>query len=215
MARIISENTPSEVVEAYRALYTNLMYIPIGSECKKLVISSASHGEGKTVTAINLAYTVASTSKEARVLFIDANMRDREASKLLSLVEGVEGLSDFLSGDAKAPTLSSSVYPNLDILPVGSPVSNVTAMLSSGRMADLFGYCNSNYDYVIIDTPSVNGYSDPVFFSNHADGYILVCKADKSDLHQVHDAVEALGKVDARVLGFILTDATLPKVANK
>ena len=83
--RIINDDTPFAVKEAYRTLYTNLMYLPMESSCKKIVFTSAYPGEGKTSVSINIAYTIANTSPEARVLLIDADMRSPRVAQLLGI----------------------------------------------------------------------------------------------------------------------------------
>ena len=68
--RIINKNTPFAVKEAYRSLYTNVLYLPLEEGCKKFVVTSAYPGEGKTSLSINLAITIAMNSPESRVLII-------------------------------------------------------------------------------------------------------------------------------------------------
>ena len=85
--RIISDTTPFAIVEAYRSLYTNILYLPIEDKCKKIVITSAFPGEGKTSVSVNLAYTIAINSPESKVLIIDGDMRSPRVNRLLQFTE--------------------------------------------------------------------------------------------------------------------------------
>ena len=88
--RIISDSTPFAIVEAYRSLYTNILYLPIEDKCKKLVITSAFPGEGKSSISVNLAYTIAMNSPESRVLIIDGDMRSPRVNRLLQMSDEIK-----------------------------------------------------------------------------------------------------------------------------
>lgn len=203
--RVINDQTPFAVREAYRSLYTNIMYLPIDSKCKKLVFTSAYPAEGKTSVSINTAITIALTSPEAKVLLIDADMRSPRIPQLLKLEQkDAHGLSEYLAGIDDTPNLLNSAYSNLSILVSGAENVNTPALLASSRMEKLFAFCDENFDYVIIDTPPVSVVTDAVLFSDYTDGYILVVRADYSDVNSLSDAVSTLEKVDAKILGITL-----------
>ena len=203
--RIITEDSPAPIKEAYRALYTNIMYLPIESKCKKLVLTSAVAGEGKSSIAINLAYTIATTSPSARILLIDADMRTPSVASLMNIgTDGVRGLSEFLAGMDESPSVVPSIYQNLDVLTAGASHTNTTALLSSSAMQRLSDFCDEGYDYVIIDTPAVNAVTDAVFFSGYSDGYLLAVRADHSDVNAISEAIRVLSGVEANIIGFVL-----------
>lgn len=203
--RVIGPDTPFAVREAYRALYTNIMYLPVESSSKKFVLTSACAGEGKTSVSINLAYTIAMTSPNAKILLVDADMRNPRIPQLLSIpVRGVHGLSEFLAGIDEKPNVLPTRHPNLSFLSSGAESTNTTALLSSSMMNKLISYFDENYDYVIIDTPPLNVVTDAVFFSEHIDGYILTARADYSDIASVEEAVQTLDNVEANIIGFVL-----------
>ncbi len=213
--RIINDNTPFAVKEAYRTLYTNLLYLSIESSCKKIVFTSAYSGEGKTSVSINTAYTIASTSPESRILLIDADMRSPRVAPLLDIdSEGTHGLSEFLAGIDKTPNLTETIYPNLSLLTSGGESVNAAGLLASSKVEKLIEYCDANYDFVIIDTPPINIVSDALFLSGHIDGYIIVTRADYSDINSVSEAVNNLTKVDANVLGFVLCSLDIKRMRS-
>lgn len=203
--RVIGNDTPFAVREAYRALYTNIMYLPIESKCKKFVLTSACPGEGKTSVSVNLAYTIAMTSPKAKILLIDADMRNPRIPQLLKMsIRGVHGLSEFLAGIDEEPNILGTAHPNLSFMPSGAESTNTPALLSSSFMNKLIEYCDANYDYVIIDTPPINIVTDAVFFSESADGYMVVTRADYSDVSSVEDTIKVLENVNAKIIGFVL-----------
>lgn len=203
--RIIGEDTPFAVIEAYRAMYTNIMYMPFESKCKKLVMTSAYPGEGKTTVSVNLAYTIATTSPEARILLVDADMRSPRIAHLIGLHKPeAHGLSEYLAGIDESPAVTETVHPNLSLLPSGATNANTPALLSSSRMEKLVQFFDDNYDYVIIDTPPINVVTDAVFLSEHVDGYVISARADYSEVGAISAAVETLNNVDAKILGIVL-----------
>ena len=203
--RIIGDDTPFAIREAYRSLFTNVMYLPIESRCRKIVLTSAYPGEGKTSVSINLAYTIAATSPEAKILLVDADMRSPRVAQLLNIdTRDVHGLSEFLAGIDDKPNVLETIYPNLSLLSSGAENANTPALLSSSKMAALTEYCDANYDYVIFDTPPVNVVTDAVFLSDHVDGYILATRADYSDITSLNEAVNTLTRVEAKIFGVVL-----------
>ena len=204
--RIISENTPFAIIEAYRSLYTNVLYLPIEDKCKKIVITSAFPGEGKTSVSVNLAYTIAINSPESKVLIIDGDMRSPRVNRLLQLNDVKRnGLSEYLAGIDPEPKFEDSIHDNLKILLSGAQNANSPGLIASTRMKTLMEYCNERFDYVIIDTPPVNIVSDAILINDYIDGYILVCRADYSDVNSLSDAIDSLTKAGATIYGTVLS----------
>ncbi|MBR7117305.1 MAG: CpsD/CapB family tyrosine-protein kinase [Clostridia bacterium] len=210
--RILSDDSPFGVREAYRALYTNIMYLPIEKKCKKLVMASACPGEGKTLVSINLAYTIAANSPDTKVLLIDGDLRNPRISPLLEIDhDSTHGLSEYLAGIDAEPNFIKTAYPNLSLICSGAESTNTTALLSSARMDKLFALLDEKFDYVIIDTPPITIVSDAVFFSEFTDGFLLVVRADYSDVNTISEAVGVLESVDAKIIGFVLASLDAKK----
>ena len=204
--RIICDSTPFAIREAYRSLYTNVLYLPIEDRCKKIVITSAFPGEGKTSVSVNLAYTIALNSPESKVLIIDADMRSPRVIELLGLNDKKRhGLSEYLAGIDDSPVFIDSVHENLKVLLSGAQNANTPGLISSSRMKSLMQYCNNEFDYIIIDTPPVNIVSDAILLNDYVNGYILVCRADYSDINSFSDAIDNLTKAGAKILGTVLS----------
>jgi capsular exopolysaccharide synthesis family protein len=165
--RILSKDTPFAVREAYRTLYTNILYLPIDSACKTFAVTSAFPGEGKTSISINLAYSIATNSVDSRILIIDADMRSPRVCDLLAIKKrGVHGLSEYLAGIDAEPNIISTIHDNLFLLPAGAESVNTPGLLCSKRMASLMELCKGKFDYIIFDTPPVNIVSDAILLKD-------------------------------------------------
>lgn len=212
-ARIINADTPFAVREAYRALCTNILYIPIEGKCKKIAVTSAFPGEGKTFVSINLAITLASSAEQRRVLVIDADMRKSRVMRLLKTnkYKHTSGLSEFLAGIDKTPGIISTEYENLDVLPSGAEAANPAGLLNSGRMKALLEYVEERYDYVIFDTPPLNVVSDALLLNDSVDGYLMATRADYSDVNNLSQALDSLKQIEADVFGVVLSSVDIKK----
>ncbi len=215
-ARILNDDTPFAVREAYRALCTNILYLPIADNCKKIAVTSAFPGEGKTFVSINLAITLASSSEKRRVLVIDADMRKSRVMRLLKQNKYAKsnGLSEFLAGLDPTPNIVSTEHENLDVLPSGAEAANPAGLLNSSKMQELIAYAEERYDYVIFDTPPVNVVSDSLLLNDRINGYLIATRADYSDVNNLSQAVEALKQVDAEIYGVVLSSVDVKKSAG-
>ena len=203
--RILKEDTPFAITEAYRALYTNILYLPIESKCKKIAVFSAVPGEGKTTVSINLAYTIAANSTESKVLIIDADMRKPRVASLLGLSgKKMSGLSEYLAGIDDTPALVSTKYDNLYFLPSGAVNANSPALLSTAKMKKLLEILEDEFDFIIFDTPPINVVSDALMLSDYVDGYIMAVKSEFSDYNSISDAIARFEASDAKLFGFVL-----------
>lgn len=203
--RILNDTTPFAVKEAYRSLYSNVLYLPIESACKKIAVTSAYPGEGKTSISINLAYSIAENSPESRVLIIDSDMRSPRVAELIGKDNhGVHGLSEFLAGIDPVPNFQDSVHPNLAFLSSGATNANTPGLLSGSRMDVLLSVINEKFDYVIFDTPPVNVVADAVLLADRVDGYLLATRADFSDTNSLGEAIKKLESAGATVFGTVL-----------
>ncbi len=206
--RIIDKDTPFAISESFRMLYTNVLYLPIADNCRKIVITSPVSGEGKTYISINLAITLATNSNK-KVLLIDMDMRVPRIKKLMDTkIDGdiARGLSEYLAGiDSEANILKSN-YDNLDILFSGKESSNPIGLINSKKMSTLFDEISQKYDYVIIDTPPVNIVTDALLLLDKVNGYILSARTNYSNINALTSAVETIKNVGGEVFGVVLTE---------
>lgn len=200
-SNILSGSSSFYTREAYKALRTNVNFALADSEgCCTLLVTSALQSEGKSITALNLAISVAEDGN--RVLLIDADLRRPKLGRLTE-VSSNNGLSDIL---IHPELLDGAIYPyrmNLDVMLAGRIPPNPSELLGSARMGKLIEALKARYDYIILDTPPVNVVTDAAVASRWVDGVLFVVRAGISERGAVAHAVEQLGYAKANLLGFI------------
>ena len=207
--KIADESTPFAIRQAYKALYTNVLYLNVEDKCKKIAVTSAIPGECKTTVACNLASTIAQNSEEKSVLIIDTDIRAPRVNKLFDIDKHTHGLSEYLAGIDEEPNFLSLPEHKLTVLTAGGKSVNPTKLICSKRMTELFEKCAERFDYIIVDTPPINLVSDAVFLSNLVNGYIVAVKADHSDIKNTRECLDTLSRVGAEVYGFVLSSLKL------
>ena len=206
---IIGRDLPFAVVEAYKSARTSLTFTNVSDGCNIIAFTSAEPGEGKTITCINMAISLAESGK--KVLLVDSDMRKPQVAATMR-VSGVPGLSELLSGlvDANArPDLcrQPSGYENLDIISAGSIPPNPAELIAGVRAQKLFERLAGEYDYILIDTPPSLVVTDALLYKNIVSGYVIVVRANKSRSDSTTKLIERFKQIDARVIGFILNDS--------
>ncbi|MBQ2876619.1 MAG: CpsD/CapB family tyrosine-protein kinase [Clostridia bacterium] len=212
---ILDENSPFALREAYSSLYTNIVYIGVDDKCKKLVVTSALPSEGKSTVSANLALTIAQNSEDKKVLLIDSDMRAPKISELFGIDEEKNGLSEFLAGVDEEPNFTVLEDKNLTILTSGAKSLKPTQLLSSSMMEKLFAECESEFDYIIIDTPPVNLVTDALMYNNYVNGYIISTFADHSDTKSLAECINRLNQVGAEIVGTVFSGAKLKSSSGK
>ena len=203
--RLVNNAAPFAVCEAFRTLYTNVLYLPIDGKCKKIALTSAVSGEGKTFVSLNLCMTIAQNSSEYKVLLIDSDMRQPRVANLLGDKDVTShGLSEYLAGIDAEPNIKKTSIPNFYVITSGGETVNPAGLIRTSRMKELIDKCEGEYDYVIIDTPPVGIVADATLLCDFVDGYILSSRADYSDVRSIADALDALQHVGATVFGSVI-----------
>jgi len=194
----------SPISEQYRQLRTNLASLHPDKPPRSFVLTSSKEGEGKTVTTMNLALTLAD-DKETRVVVVDADLRNPTVHRLLGL-DNQRGLSDFLAGNVMLEVvLQRSRLPNLFVLPSGRPPKNPGELLSGKKMDDLLTRLGRDYAYVVVDTPAISSGTDSTVVSSKTDGSILVVRMGSTTKADISKTTDLLQKARTKVLGTILT----------
>lgn len=191
--------------ESYKLLRTNLLFaLPDEKKCRVVGITSALQSEGKTTTAINLAYTIAETGK--RVLLIEGDMRLPTVATKLK-IHGMPGLSDVLSGQSRLEEAvqPSGVADNFIILCAGSIPPNPAELLCSEYMERTLEILQQQFDFLIIDLPPVNAVADGLAISKLVQGMILAVRQDYDDSRELDAALRRLEYLETKVLGFVMT----------
>ncbi len=190
----------SAAVEQYRRAVGTLIQAQTSHGIKVVMVASAMPGEGKSLTAANLAVTLCKSYRR-NTLLIDADLRLPMLHKVFR-VDNSRGLNDHLDprGDGSITTIQ--VYPLLTLLPAGRPTTDPVGGLTSARMEKLVADAASSFDWVIIDTPPVTLLPDANLLASMADAVLLVIAAGSTQHEYIAHAVEMLGR--DRILGVIL-----------
>jgi protein-tyrosine kinase len=189
--------------EQYRRLAARLHLAQTQHGTRIVMVTSAMPGEGKTLTATNLALTLAESYKR-QVLLIDADLRRPWVHEMFQL-PNLTGLNDGLQGDddRKVPLLR--LTDNLTVLTAGRPDSDPMSVLTSQRMKRVLVEASARFDMVIIDTPPVALLTDAHLLASLVDAVLLVVQAGRTRLPAIKTAVEAVGR--DRILGVVLNRA--------
>ncbi len=208
--RIINEKTPFAVREAYRSLCTNVLYIPIEDKCKKICITSAFSGEGKTSVSINFALTLAQHSDEHKIILIDCDMRKSRISQILPELDiDTTGLSEYLLNIDEKPNIKRLEGSNFYVLTSGGESMNPAGLLNSKKMRTFIRELEDEYDYIIFDSPPVNLVSDAIILNDIINGYLIAVRADYSDINALSDAVDTISGIGGEILGIVLDSVNL------
>lgn len=173
-----------------------------------IVVTSATANEGKSVTAINLAASLAG-EYDHTVLLIDADLRRPTVHKYLNLGAS-KGLSDCLrEGIDVGELLVKTEIAKLSVLPAGTPVANPVELFTSETMRRLFREMKTRYSdrYIIIDTAPVLPFAETRSIAGIADWTLLVVREGQPSLGQIQETLEAL---DNKVLGVVYNAAQSP-----
>jgi capsular exopolysaccharide synthesis family protein len=203
----VGDKLSFSAAEAYKLLRTNLILSMADEEnCRKIGITSALRVEGKSTTAINLAYTLAEMN--IKVLLIEADMRIPILAKTLR-IDKTPGLSNVLAGvgDINEAIRSGMLLPTLSVIPAGDIPPNPSELISSARMKHLMDILAEYYEYIIVDIPPVNAVSDSLAISKLLSGMIVVVRQNYCDQHSLAEAMRQLKFLNVKILGFVMNDA--------
>jgi capsular exopolysaccharide synthesis family protein len=197
---VLSAHPDNASVEQYRKLAARLHLAQAEHGIKVVMIASALPGEGKTLTATNLALTL-SESYHRNVLLVDGDLR-RPSLHEMFRISNVSGLNDGLrsAADRKVPLVRWS--DRLTLITAGRPDPDPMKVLVSEKMKRVLTEAAAKFDWVIIDTPPVGLLTDASLFSAMVDTAVLVVQAGRTAHRDVEKAVQALGR--ERIFGVVL-----------
>lgn len=202
---LVTQQEPySPRAESFRQLRTHLHFTNIEGGSQSVVFTSSIPGEGKSITAINLAIMLAESG--TRVLLVDADLRRPRIATYLGL-ENVVGLSTVLSHQVAFEDAVQAWGPGeaLDVITAGKSAPNPSELLGSPTMEKLVKEMEELYEVVIIDAPPLLPVTDPAVLGSIASGVILVVSADGMvNRDELSRSIENLDAVNARLLGLVL-----------
>jgi len=200
---VVDQNMSPASREQYRRLAAILHDAHNSQGLQVIMVASAAPGEGKTLTASNLALTF-SESYQKRVILIDADLRRPTLHSIFRL-DTTLGLSEGLMSNGESKMLVRQVSPRLAVLPAGRPSSDPMAGLTSDRMKKLIQEARQSFDWVIIDTPPVMLLPDAHLLASMVEGAVMVVRANSTPFELIKRATDVLGR--QRILGVVLNRA--------
>ena len=199
----------SMLAESFRATLASILFAWQGRECPIMVLTSAAPAEGKTMVTTNLALAMSETHR--KVLLIDADLRKPRMHHVFSL-ENTAGLSDLLKQTepltdfAVEAAAQTTEIPGVDVITSGPGASNLSNLLYSARVPELFRIVRQKYDAVLIDTPPMLQMPDARILARHSDGVILVLRAGRTTRDTAVLTKDRFMDDGTPVLGTILND---------
>ena len=201
----------SMLAESYRQLRTSVLLSLSGRPPQTLLVTSSRPGEGKTMSAVNLAYCLAQTG--ARVLIIDADLRHPHTHSLLGM-SSRQGLSTCLINGASEAKILGMIEQYKDtqlyLLAAGPIPPNPAELLGSERMRRLITLLKQHFTHIVIDTPPTASFTDAVTLSPLVDGNLMVIQSGKTPYKIARHALNLLAGAGAKNFGIILNQASRP-----
>ena len=196
--------------EAYHSLRTNLEFSSLDKPLHSLLVSSASPSEEKSTTLANLGVINAQGGK--RVILLDCDLRRPQLHELLGLSNNVGVSTALLEQDAALPLQDTEVN-NLQVMTSGPLPPNPADLLASKRMDALLAQLTEQADLVLLDAPPVTAATDAALLATKVDGVLLVVSAGHTKREHAERAKDLLEKVNANVVGAVLTNAAVDSSA--
>lgn len=199
---VVHDDPNTHLAEAFRQLRTNIQFMDVNRSRKVILVTSATSGEGRSITICNLGLALAEAG--TRVLILDADLRAPSIAKSMG-IDGTRGLTAVLLNRETGDGAIQAIGPALDVLPSGLLQPNPSELLNSNRMINLLATLQQGYDVVLIDTAPLLSVTDATVLAPHVDGVILAVRYGHATVQEIHAARDAVQMVAGRILGSVLT----------
>jgi len=202
----------SHVVEIFAGIHALMISDRFKQHTKALLVCSVVPGEGKTVSACNLAISAALNG--SRTLLIDGDLRRPQLANIFNLNSEepslLEWLSDSANGAVHEELITKGIIDNLDVI-TSRPLSeiNPAELLGRGRLAELLQWAKQNYDRIIIDSPPLGPVGDAQVLANHADSILLVTRIGVSRRRGLRFVLKRFSELGVPVFGCIANDVKM------
>jgi capsular exopolysaccharide synthesis family protein len=200
---VISKEQPDSVIsEQYRKLKTNIEFTSIDESVQVVNVTSTHAGEGKSVTALNLA-TVYAQGK-IKTLIVDMDLRRPKLHRAFRLPNR-GGLGGYFSNQKEIGSFIQKVDDHLDVLVAGDKLPFPAEVLASRKIKEMINTLKTKYDKIIIDCPPVSVGTDTMLISNFSDGTVFVVASRHTKYDVAKAQLDELKKAGANILGGVVT----------
>lgn len=199
---LVSFFHPESIIsEQYRTIRANIQFSSLDHQYKTILITSPGYMEGKSLTAANLAISMAQLGK--KILLVDADLRKPTIHTIFQLEHSI-GLSNVLTGETtvEEAVLQTEVQ-GLEILTSGTISKHPADLLSSSKLAQLIEVVKKKYDLVLFDSSPILDVTDSRLLANRCEGTVLVIRNGKTKTNEATEAKRLLGLAQATCLGVI------------
>ena len=198
----------SPASEAYRTLRTNIQFSSVDKPAHTILVTGVDAGEGKSTTLANLGVVMAQGGKT--VVAVDCDLRRPTLHKLFGL-SAEPGLTTAILDNKTGVTAQKTSVDGLRVVACGPLPPNPSELLGSRQLEQILAGLAKEADVVLIDAPPIVSVSDAAVLASKVDGVILVVSAGKTRREMARRAKSLLEKVNAHVLGVVLTNAPLER----
>ena len=204
--RVITVEEPlSLAAESYRRIKTSLEFSNLDKQPQVIQLCSSMQGEGKSITALNLAATYAEDGR--KVIVVDLDFRRPKLHRSFK-IENKNGITDVLKGDLKLEEAIKHGDNGIDYLNRGGSVPYPTAVLGSETLAKLFAELRKQYEYIIVDCPPILAVSDATIIGRLCDGCVFVISQSKTEKNAAKESVKILRDNNVNILGVVFGGIT-------
>jgi len=204
---LADEGPESQYAEAYRILRTHLLFSRKDDKLNAIVTISAGMGEGRSITALNLATVFAQSGQH--VLIVDSDLRRPTLHKLLRVSNNV-GLTNYLlKQNTLEEVIRTTSVTMLDFIASGKLPSSSMSILNSPQMKDLIAELKRRYDFVFFDSPPILGVSDAAILASEVDMAIQVIQYRRYPQQMNMRAKQLVKKAGGNLIGIVLNNITM------
>jgi capsular exopolysaccharide synthesis family protein len=205
----VEQDPKAAVTESFRAVRTNLEYLPLMGNSRIVLVTSYRPNEGKTFCSVNLAAILAFAGK--KVLLLELDLHKPKVGESLRLRADV-GLSTVLVGHTPiAEAVRHTHISGFDVMLSGPLPPNASELVLSPQLEAVFQYGRAHYDYVLVDSPPVGLITDALVMMKKADATLFVLNTRFANKDHVQNAVNVHAESGLQNFGFILNGVRMKR----
>ncbi len=190
----LQELPSPEAEQQYRRLAVGLITAAMDRPFKRILFTSAQHGEGRTSVMLNLAGTLARARK--RVLVIETDLTRPSVMRLLGL-ESEVGIAEVFTDNARLDEAAVTIQPfGITVLVTREAIDNPAEILASNEFRELLNLFEQDFDFILFDSPPLLDSADANLLTRMVDTTLLVIRPGKTSTAQMAQAVALLDRED-------------------